>query len=165
MVSATKILDRHIVTTVDTTPIDITLMSILHFLDPLSYIFHLIFHFLDHFWSHQDPILKSIPNQRHLTRLSIKKLEGHHLNGALVIVVIGEFYQWKEFFPTLMLVHHLHVQHVFQVLFHSFILLISLQVIHSTKVKLGSEGLLETSPKSSSKHRSSIGYNPLIYAM
>jgi hypothetical protein len=153
------------ITMVDTVRIDITLLSILCFFDPLSYCFHLIFHFLDRLWSHQDPILKLIPTQRRLTQSPIKKLERRHLNGALVTVVISEFYQWKEFFPTLLLVHHVHAQHVFQCLVCSFGLPISLWVIHSTKVKLGSQGLLETSPKSSSKHRSLIGYNPLRHAM
>jgi hypothetical protein len=149
------------VTTVNIMRIDITLLSILRFFDPLSYCFHLLFHLLYHFWSHQDPILKPIPNQRRLTRSPIKKLERHHLNGALVIVVICEFYQWKEFFPMLLLFHHVHAQHVFQDLVCSFGLPICIRVICSTKVKLGSQGLLETSPKSSSKHRSSIRYNPL----
>jgi hypothetical protein len=144
---------------------DINFLSILHFLDPLSYSLHLIFPFLDHFWSHQGPILKSIPTKRCLTRSPIKKLEGHHLNVALVIIVIGEFYQWKEFFPMLLLVHHIHAKHVFQGLVHSFDLPVSVQVIPSTKVKLDSQGLLETSPKLSSKHRSSIGYNPLRYTL
>jgi hypothetical protein len=140
------------VATVNTVRIGITLLSILRFFDPLSYCFHFIFHFLDRFWSHQDPILKPIPTQRRLTRSPVKKLEKHHLNGALVTFVICEFYQWQEFFPTLMLVHHVHVQHVFQDLVCSFGLLVYLRVICSTKVKLGSQGLLETSPKLSSKH-------------
>jgi hypothetical protein len=153
------------ITTVDTTFIGITLLSILRFFNPLSYCFHLIFHFLDHFWSHQDPILKSIPTQRHLTRSSIKKLERCHLNGALVAIVISKFYQWQELFPTLLLVHHVHVQHAFQDLVCSFGMPVCLRVICSTKVKLGPQGLLETSPKSSSKHQSLIGYNPLRHAM
>jgi hypothetical protein len=110
-------------------------------------------------------MLKPIQNQRHLTFSPINKLERHHLNGALVAIVINKFYQWKEFFPTLFLVHHILVQHVFQDLVCLFDLLVSLQVIHRSNVKLGSQGLLETSPKLSSKHRSSIGYNPLRHAM
>jgi hypothetical protein len=165
VVLVTKILDRHIVTTTDTTRIDITLLPILHFFDPLSYSLHLIFRFLDRFRSHHDPILKTIPTQRHLTRLPTKKIERHHLNGALVIVVISEFNQWKELFPTLFLVHHIHAQHVLQGLVRSFGFSVSLRVIHSTKVKLCSQGLLENSPKLFSKHRSSIGYNPLRHAM
>jgi hypothetical protein len=65
----------------------------------------------------------------------------------------------------LLLVHNVHAQHVFQSLVHSFCLPISLWVIRNTKVNLGSQGLLETRPKSSSKHQSSIGYNPLRHAM
>jgi hypothetical protein len=140
-------------------------MSILRFFDPLYYCLHLIFHLLNRLWSHQHPILNSIPTQGHLTRSPIKELERSHLNGSLVTVVIIEFYQWKEFFPTLLLVHHVHAQHFFQYLVCSFNLPVSLRVIHNTKVKLGSKGLLETSPKSSGKHRSSIGYNPLRHAM
>jgi hypothetical protein len=135
-------------TTVDTVCIDITLLSILRFFDPLYYCFHLIFHFWDHFWSHQDPILKSIPTQRHPTWSPVKKLERLHLNGALVTVVICKFHQWQEFFPMHMLVHHVHAQHFFQDLVCSFDSSVSLWVIHSTKVKLGSQGLLETSSKS-----------------
>jgi hypothetical protein len=153
------------VTMVETVCIDINLLSILCFFDPLSYCLHLIFHFLYFLWSHQDPIVKMIQTQRHPTRSPINKLERHHLNGALVTVVICEFYTWKELFPMLLLVHHVHEKHVFQDLVFSFGLLVCLRVIHSTKVKLGSQGLLETSPKSSSKHRSSIRYNPLGHAM
>jgi hypothetical protein len=145
--------------------IDITLLSILCLFDPLSYCFHLIFHFLDHFWSHQDPILKMIPTQRHMTWSPIKKLERCRLNRALVTVFICEFYQWQEFFPMLMLVHHIHAQHVFQYLVCSFGLTVCLQVIRNTKVKLSSKGLLETSPKLSRKHRSSIAYNTLWHSM
>ena len=65
----------------------------------------------------------------------------------------------------LLLVHHVHAQHVLQGLVHLFGLPVSLRVVHSIEVKLGSQGLLETRPKSSSKHRSSIGYNLLRYAM
>jgi hypothetical protein len=140
------------VTTVDTVRIDINLLPILCFFHPLSYCLHLIFHFLDQFWSHQDPILKPIPTQRRPTRFPINKLERRHLIGALVTVFIREFYQWKEFLPTLPLVHHVHVQHVLQDLVCSFGFPVYLRVIRSTKVKLGSQGLLETSPKSSSKH-------------
>jgi hypothetical protein len=152
-------------TTIDTMCIDITLLSILHFLDPLSYSLHLIFHFLDLFWSHQDPILKPVPSQRRPTWSVVKKLERLHLNGALIIVVIHKLYQWKDFFPTLLLLHNIHMQHVLQDLVCSFNLPICLRVICSSKVKLGSQGLLETSPKSSYKHRSSIGYNHLRNAM
>jgi hypothetical protein len=121
-------------------------------LHPFSYCFHFLFHFLDHFLSHQDPILKPISTQRHPTWSPVKKLKRCHLNGSLVTIVISEFYQWKEFFQSLLLVHYVHVQHVLQGLVGSFDLSVSLRVIHSTKVKLGSQGLLETSPKSSSKH-------------
>jgi hypothetical protein len=155
----------NIVTMVETMCIGITLLSILRFLDPLFYSFHLIFHFLDHFWSHQDPILKPIPTQRCLTWSPVKKLEWFHLNGALLGVVIRKFYQWKEFFPILLLVHNVHAQHILQGLVCSFNLTVCLRVIRGTKFKLGSQDLLETSPKSSSKHRSSIGYNPLTHAM
>jgi hypothetical protein len=65
----------------------------------------------------------------------------------------------------LLLVHHVHVQHVLQCLVRSFSLLVSLRVRCNTKVNLGSQGLLETHPKSSSKHRSLIGHNPLRHAM
>jgi len=64
-----------------------------------------------------------------------------------------------------MLVHHVHKQHILQDLVHSFCLPICLWVICCTKVKLGSQGILETSPKSSYKHRSSIGYDPLRKSM
>jgi hypothetical protein len=150
---------------VDTVHIDITLLSIMCFFNPLSYCFHFLFHFFDRFSSHQDPILKPIPTQRHQTQSLIKKLKRCHLNGALVAVVISEFHQWQEFFPMIFLVHHVHAQHVLQGLVCSFGLSVSLRVIHSTKVKLGSQGLLETCPKSSSKHRSLIRYNPLRHAM
>jgi hypothetical protein len=102
------------ITMVDTMRIDINIFSIMCFLDPLYYFFHLVFHFLDHFRSHQDPILKLIPNQRPLTRSPIKKLEGHHINGALITVVICKLYQWQEFFPMPLWVHHVHTQHIFQ---------------------------------------------------
>jgi hypothetical protein len=59
--------------------------------------------------------------QRHLKQSPIKKLERHHLNGALVTIVICEFYQWQELFPMLLLVHHVHVQPVFQDLVCSFV--------------------------------------------
>jgi hypothetical protein len=160
-----KILVFHTVTTVDRMRIDINLLPILCFLDPLSYSFNLIFQFLDHFWPHQDPILKLIPTQMRPTWSPIRKLERPHLNGTLVTVVISEFYQWQELFPTLLLVHHVHVQHVFQGLVHSFGLPVSLRGIHSTIVKLGSQGLLETSPKSSSEHQSSIRHSPIRHAM
>jgi hypothetical protein len=133
----------NIVTTVDMVRIDITLPAILHFFNPLSYCLHFIFHFLDLFWSHQDPILKPIPTQRSLTRSPVKKCERCHLNGAFVTFVIREFHQWKELFPMLLSVHHVHVQHVLQVLVHSFGLPVSLRLIRRTKVKLGSQGLLE----------------------
>jgi hypothetical protein len=97
--------------------------------------------------------------------LPVKKLQRLHLNGALVVIVVSELYYRKEFFPTLLLVHQIHAQHVLQGLVSSLSFPISLQVIRSTKVKLGSQGLLETHPKSSSKQRSSIGYNPLRHAM
>jgi hypothetical protein len=77
---------------VDSVRISITLLSIMRFLYPLSYGFHLLFHFLDRFWSHQDPILKPIPTQEHPTRSPIKKLKRRHLNGALVTVVMSELY-------------------------------------------------------------------------
>jgi hypothetical protein len=140
-------------------------MLILCFFDPLYYCFQLIFHFLDHFWSHQDPILKSILTQRHPTSSPVKKLERHHINGALINVVIRKIYQWKELFPMILLVLNIHMKHILQDLFFSFSLPVYLRVIRGTKVKLGSQGLLETSPKSSSKHRFSIGYNPLMYVM
>ena len=122
--------------------IDITLLSILRFLYPLSYGFHLVFHFLDHFRSPQDPILKPIPTQRRPTRSPVKKLERCHLNGALIIVVVCKFYQWQEFFPTLLLVHHIHTQHILQDLVCSLDLPVCFWVICDTKVKLGSQGLL-----------------------
>jgi hypothetical protein len=155
----------NLITSVDMVHINITLVLILLFFNPLYYCLDLFFHFLDHLWSHQDPILQLILNQRRPTWSTVKKLERHHINGALVTVVISKFYQWPEFFPTLLLVHHIHAQHVLQGLFRSFVLPVSLQVIHSTEVKLGSQGLLETSPKLSSKHRSPIRYNPLRHAM
>jgi hypothetical protein len=130
-------------TMVNTTRICITLGSILRFLDPLSYSFHLIFHFLDLLLVPPGPYPQVIPNSRHLTRSPIKKMERHHLNGALVNVVISEFYKWKLFLPMLPLVHHVHSQHIFHGLVRSFGLPVSLQVICSTKVKLGSQGLLE----------------------
>jgi hypothetical protein len=133
------------ITTVDTMHIDINRLSVLFFLDPLYYCFHLIFHFLDLFWSHQVSILMPIPTQRHLTWSPVKKIERRHLNGALITVVICQFYQWQEFLPTLMLVDQVHVQHVLQYLVCSFGLPVCLWVIRYTKVKLGSEGLLETS--------------------
>ena len=46
----------------------------------------------------------------------------------------------------LLLVHHIHAQHVFQGLVRSFGLPVRLWVIRSTKVKLGSQGLLEAIP-------------------
>jgi hypothetical protein len=64
-----------------------------------------------------------------------------------------------------MLIHHVHTQHILQDLVRSFCFPIFLLVIHSTKVKLGSQGLLESSPKSSCKHRSSIKYDPFRYTM
>jgi hypothetical protein len=64
-----------------------------------------------------------------------------------------------------LLVHHIHAQHFFQDLVCSFGLPISLRVIRNTKFKLGSQGLLETSPKSSGKHHSSIINNPLRHTM
>ena len=150
---------------IDTTCIDITLLSILCFLDPFPYCFHLIFHFLDHLWFHKEPILKPIPTQRRLTWSPVKKLKRRHLNGALITVVICKLCQWKEFFPMLLLVHHVHTQHILQYLVFSFGLPICLRVIHGTKVKLGSQGLLEASPKSSCKHRSLIGYDPLRHTI
>jgi hypothetical protein len=155
----------NIITTVGAMCINIIVLLIMRFLDPLSYCFHLIFHFLDHLWFHRDPILKSIPTQKHPTWSPIKKLKRGHLNGALLTVLISEFYQWQEFFPMLMLVHHVHVKHVFQDLVCLFGFLFYIRVIRGTKVKLGSQGLLETSPKLPSKHRFSIGYNPLRNAM
>jgi hypothetical protein len=89
----------------------------------------------------------------------------HHFNGALITIVIFEFYQWKKFLPTLILVHHIHTQHILQDFIFLFSLPVHIWVIRGTKVKLGSKCLLESSPKSSSKHRSSIGYNPLRNAM
>jgi hypothetical protein len=88
-----------------------------------------------------------------------------HLNGALVTVVVSELYQRQELLPTLLLVHHVHAQHVFQGLVRSFCLSVSLWVIRSTRIKLDSQGLLETRPKSSSKHRSSIGFNLFRHAI
>jgi hypothetical protein len=117
------------ITTVNAMCISITLLSILRFFNPLSYRFHLFFHFLDRFWSYQDPILKSIPAQRRLTWSPVKKLEWCHLNGALIVVVVCKLYQWKELFPMLMLVHHIHTQHIFQDLVHSFYLPVCLKVI------------------------------------
>ena len=81
-----------LVTTVDSTHIDITLLSILRFFNPLSYGLNLLFHFLDHFWSHQDPILKPIQTQGRPTWSPVKKLERRHLNGALVTVVVSKLY-------------------------------------------------------------------------
>jgi hypothetical protein len=153
------------VTMVDTVRIDITLLLILCFFDPLYYCFHVIFHFLDHFWSHQDPILKLIPTQRHLTWSPVKKHEIGHLNGALITVVICKFYQWQEFLPMLLLVHHVHTQHILQDLVCSFGLPVCLWVIRGAKFKLGSQGLLESSSKSSGKHQYSIGYNPLRHVV
>jgi hypothetical protein len=140
-VSTTKILDHPIVTIADTMCIDITLLAILHFLGVLSYSLHLIFQLLDRFSSHQDPILKSIPTQRNLTWSPIKDIKRRHLNRALVNVFIREFYMWKKFFSMLLLVHHIHAQHVFQGLLYSFGLPICLRVICSTKFKSGSQGL------------------------
>jgi hypothetical protein len=81
-----------LVTTVDSVRIGMTLLSILCFLNPLSYGLHFLFHFLDRFWSHQDPILKPIPTQGRPTWSPIKKLKRRHLNGALVTVVVSELY-------------------------------------------------------------------------
>ena len=134
------------ITTVDTVRISITLLLILRLFDPLSYCFHLIFHFLHRFWSHQDPILKPIQTQGCLTGLPLKKPERCHLNGSLITFFICKFYQWQEFFPILLLVHHIHAQHVFQGLVCMFCMSIRLWVIRSTKVKLSSQGLLETRP-------------------
>jgi hypothetical protein len=153
------------ITTVNVMCIGITFLSILRFFNPLSYHLHFLFHFLDRFWSYQDPILKMILAQRCLTQFPIKKLKRYHLNVALIVVVVRKLYQWQELFPQLFLVHHAHMQHIFQDLVRSFYLSISIWVIHDAKVKLGSQGLLETSPKSSCKHRSSIGYDPLGNAM
>jgi hypothetical protein len=150
---------------VDMVRIVITLLPFMHFFTPLFYCLHFLFHFLDSFCSHQDPILKPIQTQRCLIQSPINKRERRHLYGALVIVVIREFHQWQEFFPMILLVHHVHVQHVLQGLVCLFGLPISLQVIHRTEVKLGSQGLMETRPKSSSKHQCTIGYNPLRYAI
>jgi len=155
----------NLVTTVDTVHIDISLMSILRFFDPFSYCLHLIFHFLVFFWSHQDPILNSIPTQRRSTWSPVKKLERSHLNIALITVVVCKLYQWKELFPMILLVHNVNMQHILQYLVCYFSLLVFLWVICDTKFKLGSQDLLETSPKSSCAHRSSIRYNPLRNAM
>jgi hypothetical protein len=140
------------VTTVNMMRIGITLMPILRLFYPLSYCFHLVFHFLDLFWSHQDLILKLIPTQRHSTRSPIKKLERRHLNGALITSFICELYQWEELFAMFLLVHSIHAQNILQDLVCFLGLPVYLQVICGTKVKLGSQGLLETSPKSSCKH-------------
>jgi hypothetical protein len=78
-----------------------TLMSILRFFHPLSYRLYLFFQFLDCFWSYQDPILESIPTQRHLTRSPIKKLKWHHLNGALIVVVVHKLGQWTRTNPNI----------------------------------------------------------------
>jgi len=131
----------------------------MRFLDHFSYRFHLLFHFLDLFWSYEDPILKLIPTQRCLTWSPVKKLKRHHLNGALIVVVVCKLYQWQELFPKLFLVYHVHMQNILQDLVLSFCLPVCLWVI------FGSQGLLETTPKSSRKHRSMIGYGPFRHTM
>jgi hypothetical protein len=64
-----------------------------------------------------------------------------------------------------LLVHHANTQHIFQDLVHHFYLPVYFRVICGIKVKLGFHGLLETSPKSSCKHQSSIRYDPFRLAM
>ena len=49
------------ITTISAMRIDITLLSIMCFLDPFYYRLHFLFQLLDRFWSYQDPILKLIP--------------------------------------------------------------------------------------------------------
>ena len=122
------------ITMVDMMCIDITLLSILNFFNHLYYCFHLLFNFLDQFWSHQDPILKPIQTQGRPTWSPIKEIKRRHLNGALVTVVVSELYERQEFLPTLLLVHHVHAQHVFQGLVRSFCLSVNLWVICSTKI-------------------------------
>jgi hypothetical protein len=135
------------------------------FFNYFSYRLHLLLHLLDHLWSHQDPIRKSIPTQRCLTWSLVKKLKWCHLNHTLVTVIVCKIYQWQEVFPTFLLVHYIHTQHIFQNLVHSLYFSIYLKVIRCTEIQLRSQGLLETSPKLSSKHRPLIGYDPSWYTM
>jgi hypothetical protein len=123
-----KLISNFIIT-VNMMRINITLLSILHFFNSLSYNFHLFFHFLDFFWSYQDPILNSIPAQWHLTRSPVKKLKRCHLNDTLIVFVVCKFYNWQELFPTFLLVHYIHTQHIFQNLVHYLYLPICLRVI------------------------------------
>jgi hypothetical protein len=68
-------------------------MSVLSDLQVLFYLSHLLFHFCQHVRSKRNPVYGITLADWSVTRSTIEDLEGAHLQGCLVVVVVGELYQ------------------------------------------------------------------------
>jgi hypothetical protein len=88
--------------------VSITFLSVLGNLQVLFYLSHLLFHFFQHVGSKRNPVYGITPADWSVTQSTIEGFEGAHLQGCLVAVVVGEFYQWQVVFPLSGLMHYMH---------------------------------------------------------
>ena len=116
--------------------INISLLPILHGFQMLLYLGNFMFHFLDHFWSKYFSIHLAIPIHRRYSFPSLQHFKWAHVQRFLLPFVILELCQVKLSLPTSCLIHHVHVQLIFQHLIHSFNLSIHLRVISYAKIQL-----------------------------
>jgi hypothetical protein len=88
--------------------VSINFLSILSDLQVLFYLSHLLFHFFQHVESKRNLVYGITLVDWSVTWSTIEGFEGTHLQGCLVAVVVGKFYQWQVVFPLPRLMHYMH---------------------------------------------------------
>jgi hypothetical protein len=72
------------------------------------------------------PLARFDPIQRCTALVTVESFKKCHLETFLIVVIVRELRQWQTLVPTVPIVHHTHMKHIFQHLVHTLRLTISL---------------------------------------
>jgi hypothetical protein len=86
----------------------------------------------------------------------VESFEWFHLETFLIVFVLRELSQWHALVPTVLIVHHTHMEHVFQHLVHMLCLTISLWMISRAVDQVSTQRSMQLLPKMNDKLSSSV---------